>query len=140
MIDFTTFCCPPVFWVSALAKRRSPRREGYLSEIDHKKSGIENRAACKVRSVLSGTLLRPRICLSVVVCHDPPRDPSGDFLAQSWCALSFGEFRSGEIVPRDGMSCGEFENGVRPRRRRNACCYERNENTKKLFWKVASGE
>ena len=74
------------------------------------------------------------VCLSSssVWRHDLPRDPSGDFLAQSWCALSFGEFRSGEIVPRDGMSCGEFENGVRPGRRRSARCYGQNENAKKV--------
>ena len=53
-------------------ERRSPRREGYLSEIDQKKSGFENRATCKVGSVLSGILLRARICLSVVRRHDLP--------------------------------------------------------------------
>ena len=57
----------PCFMGFCARERRSPRREGYLSENECKKLGFENRAFCKVGSVLSGTLLRARICLSVVV-------------------------------------------------------------------------
>ena len=120
-------------------ERRSPRREGYLSEIDQKKSGFENRATCKVGSVLGGTLLRARICLSVVrpsVVTIPERRFFGAKLDRNIIDKS----RRGEIVSQEALICGEFENGRRAGRRRSARQYWRNENAKKRFWKVGSGE
>ena len=132
----------PCFMGFCARERRSPRREGYLSEIDCKKLGFENRAFCKVGSVLSGTLLRVRICLSVV-CRRLSRSamrPERRFPGAKLDRNIIDKSRRGETVSRNALSCGEFENGLRARRRWSARQHWRNENAKKLFWKVASGE
>ena len=137
-----THVIAPCFMGFCARERRSPRREGYLSEIDCKKSGFENRAFCKVGSVLSGTLLRARICMSVVVvCVSRSAMRSERrFPGAKLDRNIIDKSRRGEIVSRNALSCGEFENGLRARWRRSARQHWRNENAKKLFWKVASGE
>ena len=135
-IVFSATFLPPCFMGFCARERRSPRREGYLFEIDWKKSGFSNRAFCKVGSVLGGTLLRARICVSVVVCHLSSRSAMRSERRFPGAKLDrniIDKSRRGEIVSRDALSCGEFENGLRARRRWSARQHWRNENAKKLF-------
>ena len=138
-----TLFLPPCFLGFGACKAEEPPQGGLFIRDRSQKNRIRESSSLQgTERFKRHTFARPdlSVCRRPCPCHDPPRDPSGDFLAQSRCALSFGEFRSGEMVSRDGMSCGEFENGVRPGRRRSARCYGRDESARKRFWKVASGE